>query len=183
MTHSLFRDRLITLANENASNPNGFLEQLSDIHNDWHSETLRTYGFLLFHHRVVRYFKTIVNTQRQTPIVAFTTDDFRSMNVMPFNFNVASVDTLNEMANFSSVLESWHNTAHGRIGSATGTPMMDPQQNIFFQPFWQLHFYIDDLFQTVLQQYGNIQHANQFVDVEAIASHLEVSHHSWVSRI
>jgi hypothetical protein len=96
---------------------------------------------------------------------------------------LANIDTLAELADFSDSIESWHNNAHMRIGMATGTPMMDPRQNIFFRPFWQLHLYIEGMFQTVLQQYANSQHPNQFVDVNAIAGHLEVSHHSWAPRV
>ena len=183
MAHSQFRDRLITLANNNAGNPSGFLEGLSDIHPDWHGETLRTYGFLLFHHRVVRYFNTIVNVQLQPQITAFTPGDFQAMGVQPFAAALANVDTLREMADFSSSFESWHGGAHNLIGNATQTPMMDPAQNIFFRPFWRLHLYIDGLFQTVLQQYGNRQHPSQFVNATAVAGHLEASHHSWVTRI
>jgi hypothetical protein len=105
------------------------------------------------------------------------------MNVQPFGAKLTNIDTLIELANFSDSIESWHNTAHMQIGMATGTPMMDPRQNIFFRPFWRLHLYIDGMFQTVLKQYGNRQHPNQFVDATAIAGHLEVSHHSWVPRI
>jgi hypothetical protein len=105
------------------------------------------------------------------------------MNVQPFAAKLTNIDTLIELANFSDSIESWHNTAHMQIGMATGTPMMDPRQNIYFRPFWRLHLYIDGMFRTVLQQYGNRQHPNQFVDTTAIAGHLEVSHHSWVPRI
>lgn len=183
MAHSQFRDRLIALANNNAANPDGFLEGLSDIHPDWHGENVRTYGFLLFHHRVVRYFNSIVNSQLQPQITAFTPSDLQGMGVQPFTTNLASIDTLAELASFSLSIESWHNTAHGLIGSATQTPMMDPSQNIFFRPFWRLHFYIDDMLRTVLQQYGNRQHPSQFVSATAVAGHLEASHHSWVPRI
>lgn len=183
MAHLQFRDRLIALANETAGNPSGFLEGLSDIHFDWHDEIPPTYGFLLFHHRVVRYFNSIVNPQVQPQITAFTSNDFQDIGVQPFPANLANIDALVELANLSSSVQSWHNTAHGLIGSATQTPMMDPRQNIFFRPFWQLHLYIDELFLTVLEQYGNRQHPNQFVNATAVAGHLEVSHHSWVPRI
>lgn len=184
MSHMEFRNRLIALANDNASNPSGFLEGLSDIHADWHDpNTLRTYGFLLFHHRVVRYFNTIVNAQSSPPVAAFTANDLNGMNVQPFGGSLASIDTLIELADLSDSIESWHNNAHMRIGMATGTPMMDPRQNIFFQPFWRLHLYIEAMFQTTLQQYANRQHPGQFVDANAIAGHLEVSHHGWVPRI
>ncbi|SFM95595.1 hypothetical protein [Nitrosomonas communis] len=183
MAHSQFRNRLIALANDTSENPTGFLEGLSDIHFDWHDELPPTYGFLLFHHRVVRYFNSIVNSRLQPQISAFTPSDLQGMGVQPFTANLGNIDTLGELANFSSSIQSWHNNAHGLIGSATQTPMMDPRQNIFFQPFWRLHLYIDGLFQTVLQQYGDRQHSSQFIDSPAVAGHLEVSHHSWVPRI
>jgi hypothetical protein len=183
MAHSDTRNQLIALANNNAGNPTGFLEGLSDIHAEWHSPTPRTYGFLLFHHRVVRYFKAIVNPAVNPPVVAFTAAEFKAMNQAPFGGNLANVDTLGEMATASAAIEGWHGTAHMRIGMATQTPMMDPRQNIFFRPFWQLHFYIDDLFGTILRQYRNAAHPAQFLTDTAIASHIESSHHGWVSRI
>jgi hypothetical protein len=183
MAHSPTRDQLIALANNNAGDPMGFLDGLSDIHDDWHGELVRTYGFLLFHHRVVRYFTAIVNPAIQPAIAAFTPADFQQMQAQPFGGNTAGVDTLGELAAFSTAIESWHNTAHMQIGMATGTPMMDPRQNIFFRPFWRLHFYIDGLFRTCLRQYGNRAHPNQFVNDSAIAGHIEASHHGWVRRI
>ena len=65
MSHSEFRDRLIALANETSGNPSGFLEGLSDVHGNWHEANVRTYGFLLFHHRVVRYYNAIVDSHAQ----------------------------------------------------------------------------------------------------------------------
>ena len=183
MAHPPMRDRLVALANSNANDPSGFLEDLSDPHADWHAEFGRTYGFLLFHHRVVRYFNAIVNAQLQQPVLAYTPGELQGMGIQPFGGNVASVDTLGELAALSASIESWHNTAHGGLASATGTPMMDPRQNIFFRPFWQLHLYIDGFFQQVLTQYGNRAHPGQFVVPGAVAGHLEASHHGWVPRI
>ena len=77
MAHSPIRDQLIALANNTAGNPMGFLEGLSDIHDDWHGEVVRTYGFLLFHHRVVRYFNAVVNSQLQSPVAAYARVIFR----------------------------------------------------------------------------------------------------------
>jgi len=105
------------------------------------------------------------------------------MGVQPFNTRLANIDTLLEMATFSSSIESWHNTPHSLIGAATGAPMMDPRQNIFFRPFWQCHLYIENLFQRVLQQYGDREHPGQFVMVSAVAGHIEAQHHGWVPRI
>jgi hypothetical protein len=183
MPHEPFRDRLTTLAAATSQDPAGFLEGLSDIHDDWHTIADRGYGFLLFHNRVVRYFKAIVGPAVQPPIQAFTDQDFQDMGLQAFQADLSNVDTLGELVTFSTAIESWHNTAHMGIGTATGTPMMDPRQNIFFRPFWQLHFYIDDLFGTALRQYGDRAHPGQFVIASAIAGHIEARHHGWVPRI
>lgn len=183
MAHPPMRDRVVAIANANATDPAGFLEDLSDIHFDWHAEFVRSYGFLLFHHRVVRYFQTIVNSQLERPVSAYAAEDLRGMNVQPYTGDLADVDTLGELASFSSDIESWHNTAHGRLQTATGTPLMDPRQNIFFRPFWQLHLYIDDFFARALAQYGERAHPGQFISSTTVASHIETRHHGWVSRI
>lgn len=183
MAHSPVRNELVNLANTNAGDPMGFLEGLSDIHVEWHREDFRTYGFLLFHHRVVQSFTAIVNNRLQNPVSAFTEDEFDQMGAQPYGGNVPTVDTLAELATFSISIESWHNGAHGDIGRATGVPMMDASQNIFFRAFWQLHLYIDELFQVVLSQYGDTAHPGQFLAPSAVASHLETVHHNWVPRI
>ena len=182
MAHSEFRNRLISLANENSGNPSGFLENLSDIHDDWHGTTPRTYGFLLFHHRLVRYFNTIVNQGWNLNLTGYTSAELQGMGVVDAPAT-ANIDTLGELSSYSARIEGWHNTAHGRIGNATGVPMMDARQNIFFVPFWKLHLYIENRFQTCLQQYGTSVHPNQFLNVTSISGHIEAGHHSWVVRI
>lgn len=184
MAHPQMRDRLVAIAGTNASDPGGFLEDLSDLHDDWHGEFIRTYGFLLFHHRVVGYFQAVVNDPLQLGIARYSDDDLEAMTIQPFDANLAAnIDTLGELASFSSAIESWHNTTHGRLATETGTPMMDPRRNIFFRPFWRLHLYIDAFFVQVLDQYGNRVHPGQFVMPTTVASHIEVSHHGWVPRI
>jgi hypothetical protein len=183
MSHAPFRDRLVALAGSTAQDAPGFLDGLSPIHDEWHTESSRGYGFLLFHNRVVRNFKAIVLPTVDPTIEPFTDQQLQDMGVQPFQTDVASVDTLAELVTFSTSIESWHNTAHMGIAQATGTPMMDPRQNIFFRPFWQLHFYIDDLFGVTLHQYGDQAHPNQFVIPSAVAGHIEARHHGWVPRI
>ena len=183
MPHAPFRDRLIGLAAATAQDPAGFLEGLSSIHDDWHTQFDRGYGFLLFHNRVVRAFRAIVLPAVNPTIQAFTAQEFQDMGVTPFQADLTNVDTLGELVSFSTSIESWHNTAHMAIGTATGTPMLDPCQNIFFRAFWQLHFFIDERFETTLQQYGDQAHPNQFVIASAIAGHIEARHHGWVPRI
>jgi hypothetical protein len=183
VSHALMRDRLIALAGSTSQDPGGFLQGLSDIHFDWHNESPTTYGFLLFHNRVVNYFKAIVLPAVEPTIEPFTEREFRDMGVQLLQDDPASADTLGGLATFSSSIRSWHNTAHDNIGQATGTPMLDPRQNIFFRPFWQLHLFIDDLFQVALQQYGDQAHTGQFVMPSAVAGHIEARHHGWVPAI
>lgn len=182
MSHANTRTQLIQLANSTAGQPNDFLDGLSPIHDAWHTRP-RTYGFLLFHSRLVRYYQSIVNPTLSPHVVPFTAADFTSMSVSPFTRPTAGVDSLAELAAFSNALESWHNTAHGAIGMATGAPMMDARVNIYFRPFWQLHIFIDDLFKVILKQYAATAHSGQFLNPVAVAGHLEASHHSWVVRI
>lgn len=182
MSHQSFRDQLNSLAGTTSEDPGGFLEGLSPIHAAWHSQP-RGYGFLLFHNRVVRHFKTIVAPAVQPEIVPYTLDDLEGMGIERFDRDLSNVDALNELAIFSQELESWHNTAHGAIGTATGTPMGSASQNVFFRPFWQFHFFIDDLFEVVLGQYGERAHPGQFVTLSAVAAHIESRHHGWVPRI
>jgi hypothetical protein len=183
MSHEPFRDELVALAGSTAQDPTGFLEGLSPIHDAWHTQGARTYGFLLFHHRVVRYFNANVAPTVAPPIIAFDNPAFEKMGVQAFEFDLSGTDTLAALATFSTTIEDWHNTAHMAIGMATGVPMMDPRQNIFFRPFWQLHFFIDDLFDTALAQYASRAHPNQFVTSDAAAGHIEARHHGWVARI
>jgi hypothetical protein len=183
VSHAPFRDRLVTLAGATAQDPGGFLEGLSPIHDDWHTEASRGYGFLLFHNRVARSFNSIVAPAVSPAIEAFTDQQFRDMGVRPFQAELTGIDTLEELVAFSTSIESWHNTAHMGIGTATGTPMMDPRQNIFFRAFWQLHYYIDEAFETTLRQYGDRAHPGQFVIASAVAAHIEARHHGWVPRI
>ncbi len=122
MSHQSFRDQLNTLAGTTSQDPGGFLEGLSPIHAAWHSEP-RGYGFLLFHNRVVRHFKAIVAPVVQPEIIPYTLGELEAMGIERFEPDLSDVDALNEMAGFSAALESWHNTAHGAIGAATGTPM------------------------------------------------------------
>ena len=183
MAHEATRGALIALANDTSANPAGFLEGLSDIHEDWHQQFVRTYGFLLFHFRVVRYFNSIVNPALNPGIEAYTKADFVEMGYDEFEGSAAGVDTLGELANFSTAFENWHNTAHLRIEADTGAPMMDARVNILYRAFWRLHYYVDDKFKVVLQQYGDSVHQGQFLNLEAIAAHIEIAHHSRVPSI
>jgi hypothetical protein len=183
MSHETFRNQLVQLVSSTSADSAAFLEGLSPIHFDWHNQGVRTYGFLLFHHRVVRYFERVVGSQLPAPIKGFTEQELTSMQVQPYNRDLSHDDTLAELAGASTSIEDWHNGAHMGIGMATGVPMMDPRQNIFFRAFWQLHLYIDGLFTPILRQYGDRAHPGQFVTPNAVASHIEARHHGWVGQI
>jgi hypothetical protein len=72
------------------------------------------------------------------------------------------------------------------IGLAAATaqdPAGFPEGLSSIHAFWQLHFFIDERFETTLQQYGDQAHPNQFVIASAIAGHIEARHHGWMPRI
>jgi hypothetical protein len=183
MSHFAFRDRLIALRSSTLNDPDGFLQGLSSIHDDWHQPDPRTYGFLLFHHRVVRYFDEIVNGPLNLGIVAFKEADLGAMGVAPLTASTAGVDTLGELSAYSGAVEPWHGGAHGGIETATGVPMMDPRVNIFYEQFWKLHKFIDARFRTVLAQYAKRAHPGSLATPFAAASHIESAHHGWVAQI
>ncbi|MCZ6652020.1 MAG: hypothetical protein O7D91_03220 [Planctomycetota bacterium] len=182
MAHESTRDALITIANDNNGDALGFLEAFSPIHRNWHGRE-RTYGFLLFHHRVVRYFMAIVNPRIGAPVEPFTTAEFAAMGVNPYAENPENTASLSDLAAYSADIQRWHNGAHASIQVATGVPMMNAAENIFYRVFWQLHLFIDEKFKVRLGQYEAEVHPNAFLNVSAIAAHIEVSHHAWVPRI
>jgi hypothetical protein len=175
----------VRLASENADDPAGFLEGLSDIHDGWHGafyENVRLPalplpgGPLFQAHRE----RPATGAGRAVHGRRASADGCIGARGQPGQRQVVG---RGDLAAFSAAVESWRNVAHGVIGRATGTPMMDPRQNIFFRPFWRLHLYIDDLFQVALRRYGESAHPELFLDIPAVAGHIEAAHHSWVPRI
>jgi hypothetical protein len=114
VSHAPMRDRLIALAGSTSQDPGGFLQGLSDIHFDWHMESPTVYGFLLFHTRVVGYFKAIVLPAVEPTIEPFTEQDFQDMGVQLFQDDPANADTLGGLPSFSTSIRSWHNTVRHR---------------------------------------------------------------------
>jgi hypothetical protein len=188
MAHSTVRNQLISLRNSTREDAWGFLEGLSPIHTVWHGPGARRYGFLLFHHRVLRYFRSNVEGPLSLGITPYSTADFSSGGMfesVPWPLPGAltgPVSSLEGLAEYSSVVEEWHNSAHGAIGAVTGAPMMDPTVNIFYRPFWRLHSFIDEEFKTALVAYGNAAHPPVGTPT-SIAGHIEESHHSFVPAI
>jgi hypothetical protein len=125
----------------------------------------------------------IVNSQVEPPVTPYTDAGFRDIGIEPFSGGPERASSLGDLRLLSENIENWHNGAHARIQVATGVPMMNAAENIFYRVFWQLHFYIDDRFKEGLQQYEAEVHPDAFLNVSAIAAHIEVSHHSWVQEI
>ena len=138
-----------------------FLEELGPLHERWHSvpRTARTVGFLLFHWHVVQDFKTL-KLDKTMNARAYTEDDFGAggqFDQADWKSHMGDVQDaadLDGLVRYSEAIESWHNEAHMVIGDATGAPMMQPRINIFYRPFWGLHFFINEKFTTQLGSYA-----------------------------
>ena len=90
--------------------------------------------------------------------------------------------SLDDLALYSQQIEGWHGEAHMVIGDATGAPMMDPRINIFYTPFWNLHFFINARFEAELRSYAAAAHPA--IDTPSdIVRHIEEQHHGQVRRI
>ncbi len=105
------------------------------------------------------------------------------MAIDPYGGGPDNIASLTGLQALSADIQDWHNGAHARIQVATGVPMMNAAENIFYRVFWQLHFFIDDRFKVALDQYEAEVHPGAFLNVSAIAAHIEVSHHSLVPTI
>lgn len=196
MAHSTVRDQLSALRSTTEGDAWGFLEGLSPIHTAWHMPGSRRYGFLLFHHRVVRYFNANVNGPLGLGIAPYSAADFAAggqFEDAPWPLPGAfpgPVQRLEDLRELSSIIEEWHNVgAHAVVGAVTGTPMMQPDRNIFYRPFWRLHGFIDEEFKKALVSYGNAVHPpsggglHTIANASNIAQHIEESHHSFVPVI
>lgn len=124
-----------------------------------------------------------MNNPLNLDIAAFKEADLQAMGVSPLTTGTTGVDTLGELSAYSNAVETWHNSAHGRIEMATGVPMMDARVNIFYEVFWKLHKFIEARFRIVLTQYANRAHPGALATPFAAASHIESAHHNWVVRI
>jgi hypothetical protein len=180
------RDYLIQLANETAQDPEALLGGLRDIHVFWHGQRLeeRTYGFLLFHYRVVRYFNGIVNSRREEPLAPYSPTEFQRMGVPPFPEQiVGNIQTVRDLALFSRAFELWHNLCHEQMERATGAPLMDAAKNIYWAEFWRLHLYVDRIFHQALAQFANGSHPGEFRTVLEVVTYIEEEQDGWVPYI
>jgi hypothetical protein len=170
-------------------NPQLFLIRLGEIHPRWHMG-LRQPGFLLFHWHAVKHVKAL-RIDRMLNATAFTIGDFSQggqFSDADWNTDMGSIQpsqSLEDLAEYSSQIENWHNLAHGVISDATNTPeMMDPQRNIFLGMFWRLHGFINQRFEQELRNYASRAHPTSGLrTTAAIVRHIQNEHHQIVERI
>jgi hypothetical protein len=136
--------------------PMYFIREFGPMHLRWHMLAFpaRPLGFLLYHWHVIQNFKKARGPQLWPGGVRpFTTADFANFG-WPYQVTTTATDgDIESLAAFSLDIERWHNDAHMAIGMATGTPMMDPEENIRYLPFWRLHYFIDARFLDQLDNY------------------------------
>lgn len=170
-------------------NPQIFLIRLSEIHPRWHM-SLRQPGFLLFHWHLVRHVKAL-RIDRMLNATPYTLNDFSQGGQFAdadWNNDMGSLQpsqTLEDLAEYSSQLENWHNLAHGVVADTTNTPeMMDFERNVFLGIFWRLHGFIDQRFEQELRSYARSAHpTSRLRTAAAIVRHIQNEHHRTVERI
>jgi hypothetical protein len=184
---------LLNIATEalRANNARLFLDRFSSYHAAFHRRdiTSRDIGFLMYHWCVIYYFRTLA-LDRIMNITPYTIRDF-----MPWGrFYTGNVfcgtwlerillsRNINDLIRFSWQLELCHNEWHAGIETVTGAPMMDPARNIYFQAFWNLHFFIDSLFVQQLIGYRDANNLSFRTPYQIIVS-LERSYPGLVGRI
>jgi len=119
------------------------------------SPNARPLGFLLYHWHVIRAFETAGGPRfvGGGSIAPYTPANFAAFG-WPYNVTAeTSAGDVDSLADFSFEIEMWHNDAHMAIGMATETPMMDPEENIWYLPFWRLHYFIDARFIQQLRRF------------------------------
>ncbi len=134
--------------------PMYYLQRLSPIHTEWHRPGPRRIGFLFFHWHGIENLKK-AGGPRVWPggVRPYTAADFRNFG-WPYDVAAqAQHGDIDSLAAFSSEIEGWHNEAHMALMDATGTPMTDPAQNIFYPPFWRLHYVMNARFLERLATY------------------------------
>jgi hypothetical protein len=146
-------------------------------------EASRSYGFLLFHSRVVRSFNAIVAPTVDRAIEPSTEQEFQDMGVEAFQEDASSVPPSVTSWRFHSDRELAQHRTHGNRRGARNADDGFPAECLF-RAFWQLHLFIDEVqFGRALRQYGDQAHPSQFVLPSAVADHIEARHHGWVPRI
>lgn len=168
-------------------NANIFLQGLSGqngLHVNWHFRGgRRSIGFLVFHWHLVEDFKALMLNQSMgvRPLVK---RDFKPSG----KYYSADADwdahmdevqpskTLQDLIIYSQRIEDWHNFAHGSLMMVSGLPLHDASVNIFYALFWDLHFFINNLFEKELRSFARSSHLGVNTPVK-IVQKLETDHH------
>ncbi len=174
-------------------NPQYFLQRLggqNGLHVIWHFRGgRRSIGFLLFHWHLVEDFKSLRLNQSMgvRPLVK---RDFKLRG----KYYSADADwdahmeglqpskTLQELVRYSKRIEDWHNFAHESLMMISGQPLHDASVNIFYALFWDLHFFINNLFEKELRSFARSTHLEVSSPVK-IVQKLETDHHDSLADI
>ena len=130
-----------------------FLKSLGPIHNNWHvahnGGSAQT-GFLLFHWELIKRFKAVGGAAHFGGVTSFTSQQLAGYNATYDVTTAVHKGDVASLESFSFALEQWHNHAHMAIGMAIHKNLMNPKTNVQLVQFWQLHYFINDLFEQKL---------------------------------
>lgn len=155
---------LFNIASEalNVRDPWRFLYHFSPYHTRFHmqSENMRDLGFLIFHWCVIFYFKA-VGLESILRIMPYTINDFSprgrfytgDINCSAWLSETQCSQSTDDLITYSQQIERCHNSWHMAIETGTRTPMMNAALNIYYPAFWNLHFFINNLFETQLDSF------------------------------
>lgn len=157
-----------------------FLRKLGPIHAQWHHDNnlgTLSLGFLLFHWELIQRLEAVGGPAHFGGITPFTTQQLASFNA-PYNVHdVVHQGDVASLEEFSIDTEDWHNNAHMAIGMQFHVNLMNPKTNIKLVQFWQLHYFINSLFESRLSDYRT----SATDTIPAVIGQLEAS--SAVARI
>lgn len=146
----------------NQNNRWQFLVSFSPYHARFHMQTVRDIGFLAFHWCAIYYFRALGLDRllRTTPYEIqdfgpggiFYTGDIFCSNWLS---RVPRARSINDLLRYSLQIEQCHNGWHTSIETVTRSPLMNPTINIYYPAFWNLHFFINNLFENQLYSYNS----------------------------
>jgi hypothetical protein len=147
-----FQDLIDKLKEMSDGNKTSFLEELEDVHVNWHlNRNFEGFpiGFLSFHREVIFYYRHVLRKQGQKLPSPFTLKQL--LGIHPYERWIDASDTPRI---FSQAIENWHNTVHR---SHHNPDFMDPRKNIYLVDFWRLHLFLNNRFTNWLSR-NNIRY-------------------------
>ena len=87
-----------------------------------------------------------------------------------------------DLFSYSKRIEDWHNFAHESLMMVSGQPLHDASVNIFYPLFWDLHFFINNLFEKELRSLSSSIHLGVNTPAK-IVQKLEMDHHDILAEI